>query len=76
MCTVSSAGGRSWPVTGVVQDVRMDFIQDWIAGCNHWLVTMYYWMWLLDCYFCFTGCINWHTTTCILRDVSAGMLLL
>ena len=33
MFTLSRAGGKSRPVTGVLQDMRMDFVQDWIAAC-------------------------------------------
>ena len=67
MCTLSSAGGKSRPVTGVLQDMRMDFVQDWIAARL-----------LRDAAIgllrCINGCGCWCVTF-VLQDVASGMLL-
>ena len=67
VCTLSSAGGKSRPVSGVVQDMRMDFVQDWIAACVLRDVT-------IGLLRCITGCGCWIVTF-VLQDVATGVLL-
>ena len=79
VCNFYSVGGKSWPVTGVLQDMTIEFVQDRISFCVLRVVACY--DVLLDVAvgllpFFFTGCRNWHVATCVLRDVFAGLLLL
>ena len=67
MCTLSSAGGKSRPVTGALQDMRADFVQDWIAACVLRDVA-------IGLLRCIVGCGCWFVTF-VLQDVTSGMLL-
>jgi hypothetical protein len=67
VCTFISARVYSRPVTGVVQDMEMDFVQDLIAACVLRDVT-------IGLLRCITGCSCWIVTF-VLQDVPTGMLL-
>ena len=41
VCNFCSVGGKSWPVTGVLQDKTIEFVQDRIPFCVLRVVACY-----------------------------------
>jgi hypothetical protein len=67
VCNLCSAEGKSWPVTGVLQHMKMDFVCDWIAACVLRDVAF-------GCLRCITGCGCWIVTF-VEQDVATGVCI-